>query len=153
MNKKVLFSTDIGSDVDDALALLVMLNAGINLKGIYTVNGDVVSRTYIAKHMMNLAHRNIPVAIGEANSLENHVEPYSNCEDFYVDNSFFEDRDFEKYKPPKKVGVIQLGVEDLAKRLKKEKYVIFNTAPLTNIAKLIQNHPQVLGNIEKLYIM
>ena len=49
MSKKILFSTDIGSDPDDALALLAMLNhPEIDLKGIYTVNGLVDFRSFIA---------------------------------------------------------------------------------------------------------
>ena len=52
---KILVSTDIGSDVDDALALNVMLkHSGFNVEGIYTVNGDVNSRALIARHMVSL---------------------------------------------------------------------------------------------------
>lgn len=51
MADKVLLSTDIGSDIDDALALRVMLEEpAIDLKGVYTVNGDVISRAIIARH-------------------------------------------------------------------------------------------------------
>ena len=58
-NKKVLVSTDIGSDIDDALSLLVMLNSGINLEGVYTVNGDVDSRSFITHHLLKLAGKDI----------------------------------------------------------------------------------------------
>src|SRR3989344_8790453 len=56
MNKnKILLSTDIGSDIDDALALRIMLEEpSIKLHGIYVVNGDVTSRAMLARHMTAL---------------------------------------------------------------------------------------------------
>ncbi len=153
MKNKVLLSTDIGSDIDDALALLTILNSGINLQGINTVNGDVASRAYIAKHMINLSGKNVSVSIGESKSLENLAKPYSYFEDCYVHNSFFKDADFTEHRKPEEVGIIPDGVEDLAEKLSKETYTIFSIAPLTNIAKLIKNHPEVVKNIERLYMM
>ncbi len=158
MPKKVLLSTDIGSDIDDALSLLTMLNSEIDLKGIYTVNGDVKSRAYIAKHMANLSKKDIPVAVGESKSINDTIEPYSNFEDCYIDDSFIDEevslgnRNIQ-YLPLEKVGVISNGVDDLTNKLSNEKYTIFNIAPLTNIAKALQQNPDIIKNIDKLYIM
>ena len=87
MERKVLVSTDIGSDIDDALSILTMFNMGLNVRGIYTVNGDVDSRSYIAKHMVDLYGTGIPVGRGTAESLSGE-KPYSFCEDAYVDDKF-----------------------------------------------------------------
>lgn len=160
MNKKILLSTDIGSDMDDALALLVMLNhPGINLKGIYTVNGDVDSRSYIAKHMVNLAKRKIPVLRGESLPLGALVGPYSHLENYLIDNSFINDKKTSKvlskiyYKSLTKCGIIPNGTENLAERLSKSHFTIFSIAPMTGIALILKNYPKSAQNIDALYIM
>ncbi len=158
MPQKILLSTDIGSDIDDALSILIMFNSGMPLEGIYTVNGDVTTRAYIAKHMVDLSGKNIDVGIGESNPIKEYVKPYSHFEDAYIDDKFIDDEKSTVfgeivYKKPKKVGIIANGVENLAKKLSKNKYEVFNIAPLTNIAKLINNYPDVIKNIEHLYIM
>jgi inosine-uridine nucleoside N-ribohydrolase len=54
--KKVLVSTDIGSDIDDALSILTMLNhPEISVSGIHVTNGNVEARAYITRHLVELA--------------------------------------------------------------------------------------------------
>lgn len=161
MNKKVLVSTDIGSDIDDALSLLVMLNhPGIDLRGIDTVNGLVRARSYIAKKMVNLSGRNIPVRCGESRSLTGLVEPYFYFEDRLIHEDFHDKKKMEEefyseipLRPLSECGIIENGVEDLANQLSRGKYVVFSLAPMTNIAKLLLEHPDAAKNIEKLYVM
>lgn len=169
--QKVLVSTDIGSDIDDALSLLIMFNSGINVQGIYTTNAkDLRFRSYIAKHMVNLRRKKflgiipdlwskkITVAQGEANPINNTIEPYWYHEDCFVDRSFEDDESSRveidtQFKPLEEVGIVRNGLEDLANKLEKGKYVIFSLAPLTNIAKIIQDYPTSVKNIKHLYIM
>lgn len=158
---KILLSTDIGSDIDDALALLVMLNhPEINLRGIYTVNGDVDSRSFIARHMVKLAKKNIPVGQGTSLSVGAEVPPYSHGEKYLVDWSYIDEKRMNEENPrevifisPEKEGIIPNGVEHLARRLEKEKQVVFSIAPLTDIALLLRDYPRAAQNIEKLYFM
>jgi len=154
----VLVSTDIGSDIDDALAIQAMFNSGINLQGIYTVNGDVNFRSYIAKHMVNLANREIPVYTGESKSLTGKVKPYTHFEDCHVDDCFVDHEDFLgesdiRYISLPKAGIKQAGVKNLAAKLDQEPQVVLSLAPLTNIARLLKQHPQSARNIQRLYIM
>ncbi|MBW2993435.1 nucleoside hydrolase, partial [Candidatus Woesearchaeota archaeon] len=158
MTEKILLSTDIGSDIDDALALMTMLNSKINLKAIYTVNGDIIARSFIAKHMIDLSGRNIDVAAGESESLNSLVKPYTFFESCYVADEFIDDEETEifndiRFKKIENAGIIPNGVEDLAERLSKEKYIIFSIAPLTNIAGLLQDYPDSAKNIERVYVM
>lgn len=158
MSNEVLLSTDIGSDIDDALSLLTILNSGIDLKGIYTVNGDVFSRAQIAKHMVDLSGESIEVAMGESKPLGGNVPPYYFFEEFYVDDKFIDEEETEisrdiVFKPPERVGINPKGLEALANQLKGSKKTIFNIAPMTNIAKLIEKYPEAVKNIERLYIM
>lgn len=168
--QKVIVSTDIGSDIDDALSLLVMFNSGINLQGIYTTNAKKLHfRSYIAKHMVNLRRKNFfetinpfvkntTIAQGESNPLNNIIEPYWFHEDSFIDDSFIDEEASRveidiQYKKLEEVGIISNGLEDLANKLEKERYVIFSLAPLTNLARIIQDYPDSAKNIERLYIM
>lgn len=65
---RVVFDTDIGSDVDDALALAVLLGhpAEVELDAVVTVYGDTVLRARLAQRYARLAGRSIPVHAGEA---------------------------------------------------------------------------------------
>ncbi|MBS3118497.1 nucleoside hydrolase, partial [Candidatus Woesearchaeota archaeon] len=155
----IILSTDIGSDVDDALALLMMLNhPEMNLTGVYTVNGDVDSRSCIAKQMINLSGKEIAVARGEAQPLFSHSSPYSFFENWLVDESFFDDEQSKKAKKDvlktlNEVGIILRGVEHLAEQLTAKKSIVFSIAPLTNLAKLIQEYPSAVQGIAHLYVM
>ncbi len=158
--EKVLVSTDIGSDIDDALSLLTMLNSGINVKGIYTVNGDVDSRSRIAKHLVNLSGKDIYVARGEAKPIRGEEYSNSGSEQWLVDESFVDNEAVEDnkgdefiYLPHEKTGIISDGVSDLVKRLSEDKHTLFSLGPLTNIALALQRNPDVVKNIERLYVM
>jgi len=156
---KVLLSTDIGSDIDDALALLAMINSDMDLRGIYTVNGDVRTRAYIAKHVVDLSGKSIDVAVGEAEPLGGEIRPYSHLEEYhifddkYVDKESSEESGKTIYKLIEKVGIKPKGLEDLAEKLSQEKHEIFSIGPMTNIAKLMEKYPEVIKNINRLYIM
>lgn len=62
----LILDTDIGTDVDDALALAFALrHPGIDLRAVTTVSGDAVRRARIAKKLLLLAGRDdIEVAAG-----------------------------------------------------------------------------------------
>lgn len=158
MKEQILFSTDIGSDIDDALALLVMLNTNIDLKGIYTVNGNVSARGFIAKHMVDLAKKPIEVGLGESKPTGGKVEPYTFFEDCYIDETFIDEKKTQEeynitFKSPKKAGIKSEGLEALADQLSDSKKIVLNTGPMTNIAKLIDRYPSIVKNIIHLYIM
>ncbi|MAG52552.1 MAG: hypothetical protein CMH62_01165, partial [Nanoarchaeota archaeon] len=128
---KILLSTDIGSDIDDALALQVMFNhPGIDLRGIYTVNDRMDVRPFIAKHIVNLTGRDIPVVKGESRALSG-INPYYYFEDCVVDDEYIDEEESEcssdvVLKPFEKVGITSDGGEDLASRLEKERHVVFS---------------------------
>ncbi len=62
----LILDTDIGTDVDDALALaFAVSHPQINLRAVTTVSGDVVRRARIAKKLLILAGRDdVEVAVG-----------------------------------------------------------------------------------------
>ncbi len=157
MGNKILLSTDIGSDIDDALSLLSLLNhPGINITGVYTVNGDVDSRSYIAKQMVNLNGKKVNVAKGQSKPIGASVMPYSLLESNLVDEEFIDEKINENniiYKDLEEVGIIKDGISHLAEELSKDKYVILSIGPLTNIAKILKHYKKASKNIEELYLM
>ena len=65
--RKVLLDTDIGSDVDDALALGLMLSApeALDLVAVTTVSRDAAVRARIAAGLLGLGGRgDVEVCIG-----------------------------------------------------------------------------------------
>src|SRR6266550_6452337 len=63
----VLLDTDIGDDIDDALALALALRSPeIELLGVTTVFGDTRLRARLAAHVLRVfGHEDIPVAAGQ----------------------------------------------------------------------------------------
>jgi inosine-uridine nucleoside N-ribohydrolase len=65
----ILLDTDIGSDIDDAFALALIINSPeLDLQGVTTVSGDTQARARLAAKMLweaGGAWRRVPIAAGE----------------------------------------------------------------------------------------
>lgn len=72
VKQMMLIDTDIGDDIDDALALALALRSPeIELLGVTTVFGATQRRAQLAAHLLNIAGReDIPVAPGMAQPLQ-----------------------------------------------------------------------------------
>lgn len=66
--KKLLIDTDIGTDIDDALALVMAAKSCLaEICGVTTVTGNTAARADIANHLLRLCGRpDIPIAAGTA---------------------------------------------------------------------------------------
>lgn len=70
MVKPIILDTDIGDDVDDALALLFALKCSeLDLRAITVVYGDVRTRAKLASKLVSASGLKIPVAMGSPQSL------------------------------------------------------------------------------------
>ena len=66
MAQKVLFDTDIGSDIDDAVALAYLLaQPECELLGITTVTGEAVRRAQLASALCLDAGKQVPIFPGQ----------------------------------------------------------------------------------------
>src|SRR5258708_18655945 len=63
----ILLDTDIGTDIDDAFALALILESPeLDLLGVTTVSGDTQARARLAAKMLwEAQRRDVPVAAGE----------------------------------------------------------------------------------------
>ncbi|HZO73459.1 MAG TPA: nucleoside hydrolase [Ktedonobacteraceae bacterium] len=75
--RAVFLDTDIGDDIDDALALaLILQSPEIALQGVSTVFGDTHRRARLAAHLLRVFGReDIPVAAGIVSPLQRHHRP------------------------------------------------------------------------------
>jgi purine nucleosidase len=75
--QRMLIDTDIGDDIDDALALALALRSPeIELLGVTTVFDATQRRAQLAAHLLSIAgHEDIPVAPGIAQPLQLHHRP------------------------------------------------------------------------------
>lgn len=70
MKKKILLDTDIGTDVDDAIALAYLLaQPNCELLGITTVTGESTKRAMLASSLCKIVGKNIPIYPGIENPL------------------------------------------------------------------------------------
>lgn len=142
---KLIIDTDIGADVDDAIAIYAAtFYKQVQLLGITTVFKNVEERGRIAKKLLNLCGFNhIPVFTGSGDTLTQEKDKASHT--LMYDKQL----DDENYAP--KTGGVDFIIE-CAKKYGK-KLAILAIGPLTNIALCIKKAPDIMQGIGKLVVM
>jgi purine nucleosidase len=135
---KLILDTDIGSDVDDAIALLFLLKQGIVPDLISTVHGPVELRAKIAKELTHLCGYEVPVVYGESNPIKQKQIFTTGLENAGTEQ--FGNYDLKYYKK-KFVDTAMQGA------------VILALGPLTNIATCIKEKPEIVEKIDRIYCM
>ncbi len=139
----VIIDTDIGTDVDDAIALFYAVKSGIDVKLVTTVHGDTMQRAKIAKKLMNLLGPDVPVAKGEEKPIkQKHIYWYGDeGKDFIPEREDFD---------IKEDGVGAIAETIYANR---NNISIISIGPLTNIAKAFQQYPDLSPLVSRIYVM
>lgn len=144
---RVLLDTDIGSDVDDALALLFALrHPAISLEGVTTVSGDAHFRARLAKALLTLAGREkLPVYAGLDLPLMRSTKPY------------WHGREGEGVLDPARAVAIdgERAPLWLIDRLMSEPHVydVVAVGPLTNLAAALIIEPRIAGAVRSVTLM
>ncbi len=143
---QVVLDTDIGSDVDDALALAMLLGSpDVDLLGVTTVYGDVETRARIARRLARLAgHDALPVAAGAETPLSGEDPWWAGFE-----GRLYADLGAEAYMED--VPAADFLTETVAARPGEVSVVAIG--PLTNIAEAIQAEPEFAQSVRHLYVM
>ncbi len=135
----VVLDTDIGSDIDDAFALaMVIQSKGLELKAVTTVSADTRARARIAAKMLAEAKlEDIPVAAGEPSE----KPPFAQAR--WAEN--FTGRSL----------VADSAVDVLKKTIDHEhgRMVVIAIGPLTNIAALLKRYPAEDKQIREIVLM
>lgn len=90
--KKYIIDTDIGDDIDDAFALDLALKLDLDLVCVTTVFRNVRERAAIAKKMLRLYGKKLPVYAGYGATLDGRDENFRICQ-------WTPDLEWEEYAP------------------------------------------------------
>lgn len=142
---KVLFDTDIGSDIDDAVALAYLLaQPRCELVGITTVSGKPVERAKLASAICKTAGQDVPIVPGNEDRLDGLTRqpnvPQATALPNWPHETDFGDRD---------------AVEFMAETIRNapNEVVLLAVGPMTNIARLFTEHPDVPTLLKSLHLM
>ena len=141
---KIILDTDIGTDVDDALALAILLGSkDVNLIGITTVYGDVRLRSQIAMNLCSMVNREIPTYMGEDKTISGREVWMSGSEG----KNF---KGLDSFTPRATSGVDFLIEAVIAQP---QSIDVIAIGPLTNIARAIQSNQNFEKKVKRVWIM
>jgi purine nucleosidase len=142
----IIFDTDIGDDIDDALALALALQSPeLDVRVITTVIDDVESRTRLAWKELGFYHRqDIALGTGASAPLLDRVRSFQ-APQFKV----LTDRDTMPLKARRRAA--DLIAETLLGS--PEKITLVPVGPLTNIALALKLEPRIKDKIERIVLM
>lgn len=168
MPTPMVLDTDIGTDVDDALALLVALGSPeLDLRGVTTVYVDPPLRAQMARKMLALAGRkDVPVHMGEpapirpAHRYPNGVWDWHEGRGLLYQKVSLEERMASAGARPRTRGPVGMAPQE-----KTAARFIYETAtttpgltlvaigPLTNVAVALTSAPELATRLARLVIM
>ena len=135
----ILFDTDIGTDVDDAFALaLIVRSPEFELLGVTTASGDTHARARLAAKLLQKAGRpEVPVVAGEPGKA------------LPIDQTRWADG----FASPaiRTVKAVDFLKEQIEKR--PGEITLVPVGPLTNVGALLKGHPEVAKKIKRIVLM
>jgi purine nucleosidase len=142
MAVRLILDTDIGTDVDDALALAFALrHPGIDLRAVTTVSGDTRRRARIAAKLLRLADRaEVEVAAGETGPEDRASEMG------HEGDGLLEPGDPDAASPR---DAVRLLLEETAR----ERLTVAAVGSQSNVAAALERDPGLAGRVERLAVM
>lgn len=139
----IYLDTDIGDDIDDALALTVALNSPeVELRGVTTVFRDAPRRALLARQVLeHYGRSDVPVFAGHSRPL---LQPYE-----VIPGGAHLGRQFEALDPalvpPAETDAVEALRSAIVQATERgEKLTVVAIGPLTNIALLLYRYPEVV---------
>jgi purine nucleosidase len=142
---RVVFDTDIGTDVDDALALAVLLGRSpeVRLEAVTTVYGDTLLRARLAQRYARLAGRSLRVHTGEAATRSGRDVWWAGHE-----GTLHSDLESEPVEPEHGVDALIDIVLSAPGQID-----VIAVGPLTNVAAAIEREPGFAAATRHLWVM
>ena len=137
---KILLDTDIGSDIDDAWALgLLIASPDVELVGVTITDGDTAARARLACKLLHVSGRNdVPVAVGRPTPPPDQVDlQFTWGEDFIA-------------KRPVSQSAADFIVDTL--RARPGEVTLVAVGPLQNVADALRKEPK-LGQLAKRVVL
>ena len=145
MTVKVLLDTDIGSDIDDAVCLAYLLaQPECELLGITTVSGEPVERAKIASALCKVAGKHVPIYPGSEAPMSGEqrqprAQQAARLSNWEHDTEFPADE---------AVAFMRQTIRDNPGEV-----VLLAIGPMTNVARLFQDDPEIPGLLKSLVLM
>lgn len=152
MNKKqkVWIDTDIGDDIDDAFALLLAMDMGMEIVGISTVYQDTEKRARLTKKLLKLfgnGYENVPVYVGYGQMMS------ADSRQGEIFSQYTPDLDSSDYAPNGAEPSETIDRMTECCETYKENLTILAIGPFTNLAKVIEKSPDALKKAGKVVLM
>ncbi len=150
----MVVDTDIGTDVDDALALvLAAVDLRVRLRGVTTTGGRTEVRAALADKLLRLCGRRVPVVAGASEPLPPRLfdrwlpEPvWGGHEGIPVLGA----REIAE-APPAARGAAATFLRETASE--EQQLVVLCLGPLTNVAEALASRPTAAQGIERIVLM
>ena len=142
----VILDTDIGTDVDDAFALALLLaSPELDLRGVTTVGTEPGTRALmVCRFLTAVGRREVPVAAGAMPQPTEEIEKqgqYARHDDVRLNRTS---------KPEKETAVAFLYRQLKARP---NELTLVAIGPLTNLARLLREHPDCKPWIKRIVLM
>lgn len=146
--RPIILDTDVGTDVDDAFAIVQAVRSPeLKLEAVTTVYGDVQLRARIARKLLNLLGRaDVPVAAGAARPLTPGREVYWGG---WEGEGFLRPEDAALAADPR--PAVDLIIETVEQA--QEPVTLVAIGPLTNIAMALQRQPGLARRVAAIICM
>lgn len=138
---------DCDPGIDDALAILLALKAGLEIEGITTVHGNVAlsQTTANASRLLEFLSVNLPLGRGAESPLV--------CEPFHASEVHGKDGLGDAKIPYSSRNIFLDGVDFILKRVQSGTRRIVAIGPLTNIALAFRKGSSTMEELEELVMM
>lgn len=151
VTQDVIIDTDIGTDIDDAYAVLLALGSPeLRIRGITLVHADIETRARIALKLLKLAGRSdIPVLPGES-------KPMNPDRPLYWGGHEGRGLDFADVESEvASLKMRETAVEFIARTVSESpgEVVLIPIGPLTNIGIAIRDFPKEMGRVKGIVCM
>lgn len=141
---RIILDTDLGTDVDDAMALSQLLGLSeVDLIGVTTVYGDVTLRARLARRIIGLSGRDVPVYAGRDATLSGREVWWAGHE-----GALYDDLETERVEGEDAVDFLVRTVIAQPGEID-----VVAIGPLTNIAAAIRADDRFAGAVRHLWIM
>jgi purine nucleosidase len=146
MRRPAILDTDIGTDVDDILALVLLARASeLQLVGVTTVYGDTVLRARMTRHVLDqMGRSDVPIGIGATETLTGRPVWWAGHEGQGIP-------DLDRVRVDEENTATNLL--RWAAREHRGQLDLFAIGPLTNVAAAIVADDSFAASLHHLYIM
>lgn len=147
MTQRIILDTDIGTDVDDAYAIALLVNCPeVRIEAVTTVWADARLRAKIARKLLNLLDRpDIPVVVGESLPLNRERPAFL----MGHEGNGVIGEDEQLTLAEESAGTV---IESLLRKYPNEITVVL-IGPQTNLGKLLSEKPELASLVKEFVIM